>query len=110
MAFNYWAVIVLDTKELWKACLTEEAANTKAKRLIDSSGYDVVVENVELTENQLISIINDAIDMRHTNEYEYTVDFGLPEGYFELKEHEEAEKEIEELAKFVKIISDMDNE
>jgi hypothetical protein len=51
--------------------------------------------------------MNNAIN----SEYGYDLKmFGLPENYFELKEREESEREIEELAEFVKIIGNMDNE
>lgn len=107
MIFNYWLVIVLDTEEVWEAYLTEEEANVEAERLRDSSGYDVVVENVELTREQIIKLVNRNIN----SEYGYEVEsVGLPEDYFKVKEREEAEREIEELAEFVNIMNNMDKE
>ena len=105
--FDYWLVIILDTEEVWQAYLTDEDANAEAKRLRESSGYDVIIENVTLTKEQILKLLNRNID----SEYGYELEsVGLPEDYFELKEREEAEREIEELANFVEIINDMGNE
>lgn len=107
MMFDYWLVIILDTEEVWEAYLTEDEANVEAERLRDSSGYDIAVENVELTREQIIKLVNRNIN----SEYGYELEsVGLPEDYFKLKEREEAEREIEELVNFVEIIGDMNNE
>ena len=57
-----------------------------------------------LTNEQIIELVNRNIN----NEYGYELkSVGLPEDYFKLKEREKVEREIEELAEFVKIIGDM---
>lgn len=107
MTFNYWLVIVLDTEEVWGAYLTEDKANIEAKKLRNRSGCNVVIEKVEITNEQIIELVNRNIN----NEYGYELkSVGLPEDYFKLKEREKVEREIEELAEFVKIIGDMYNE
>jgi hypothetical protein len=56
--FTCFLIIVLNTEEIWQACLTEEEAIKTAKNLADSSGYEVIVEKVSLTNEQIIAYIN----------------------------------------------------
>ena len=107
MTFEYWLVIALDIEEIWEACLTEEEASAEATRLKDSRGYDTIVEKVELTKEQVLRFLVDSI---YSGCGRYLEMFGLPEDYYELKEREESEREIDELANFVEIMSNMDNE
>lgn len=58
------------------------------KRLKDSSGYDTIVEKVELTKEQILTFLQDSI----SSDYCYLEMFGLPEDYFNLKEQEELTK------------------
>ena len=106
MTFEYWLVIVLDSEEIFEACLTEEEAQAVANNLKNNASWDVTIEKVELTKEKILAFLQDSIK----SDYCYLEMFGLPEDYFNLKEQEETEKEIEELAKFVEIISDMDKE
>lgn len=109
MSFECWLVIALDIEEIFEICLTVDDAIKKSKALKDSSGYDVTIEKVSLSKAQIFVILKDFINSN--GHYDYCpVMFGLPKNYFELKEQEKAEKEIEELTKFVEIISDMDKE
>lgn len=107
MTFEYWLVIALDSEEIQEACLTEEEAITEAKRLKDSSGQDTIVEKVTLTREQVLRFLDNGINSGCGR---YLEMFGLPEDYYELKEREEAEREIEELANFVEIMNNMNNE
>ena len=106
MTFEYWLVLVLDSEEIFEACLTEEEAQAVANNLKNNAGCDVTIEKVELTKEKILTFLQDSIN----SGYYYLEMLGLPEDYFKVKEREEAEREIEELTEFVEIISDMDNE
>lgn len=105
MNFTCFLIIVLNTEEIWQACLTEEEAIKTAKNLADSSGYEVIVEKVSLTNEQIIAYINSAINSDYGCSLEM---FGLPEDYFRQKEQERAEKELEEFAKLINIMNKED--
>ena len=49
MTFEYWLVIVLDSEEIFEACLTEEEAQAVANNLKNNASWDVTIEKVELT-------------------------------------------------------------